>query len=222
MEGLWMCDVNLDRREVCVYLDVFLAGRKTYQYNQGDRKSLMGIGGNLCPVRALIRRMEACNWDPKSKEKLPPSRTRADLTALMKIIASENDINPDRIGPHSLRSGWANAMFVAGYDTDVIQRWGRWKSASFATYLWNDDMVLSGAGRGMMLATGLLPQLKRQSGDDRNRKIQKNDDIEQGAKAIEKGQANACSEFLKSCRNYAATTREYIANGMVLWNWGRF
>ena len=67
-------------------------------------------------------------------------------------------------------------MFVAGYDTDVIKRWGRWKSASFTTYLWIDDMVVAGVGRGMMFATGLLPQLKRQSGDDRNRKVQSNDD----------------------------------------------
>ena len=65
-------------------------------------------------------------------------------------------------------------MFVAGYDTDVIERWGRWKSSSFATYLWNDDMDLAGVGRGMMMATGLLNQLKRQSEDDRNREVRPN------------------------------------------------
>ena len=71
-------------------------------------------------------------------------------------------------------------MFVDGYDTDVIKRWGRWKSARFTTYLWNDDMVLAGLGRGMMLPACILPQLKRQSGDDRNRKIQRNGDREGG------------------------------------------
>ena len=92
----------------------------------------------------------------------------------MKTMASGNGINPARIGPHSLRSGWANAMFVAGYDTDAIKRWGRWKSASFTTYLWNDDMVLAGVGKGMMMETGLLNQLKRQSGDDHNRDVRSN------------------------------------------------
>ena len=87
----------------------------------------------------------------------------------MKIIASENEINPTRTGPQCIRIGWANAMFVAGCDTDVIKRWGRWEPARFATYLRNGDRVLAGVGRGMMLAAGLLPQLQRQSGDDRNK-----------------------------------------------------
>ena len=65
-------------------------------------------------------------------------------------------------------------MFVAGYDTDLIKRWGRWKSESFTIYLWGDDMYLAGVGRGAMLATWLLPQLKRQSGDDRNREVRGN------------------------------------------------
>ena len=108
-------------------------------------------------------------WSAQSQEKLFPERIRTEVTALMKIIASGNGINPSRVGPRSLRSGGANAMFVAGYDIDVIKRWGRWKSSRFATYLWNDDKVLAGVGRGMMLATGLLPQLQRQSIDDRNK-----------------------------------------------------
>ena len=37
MENLRMRDVSLGRKEGCVYLDVFLTGGKTDQYNQGDR-----------------------------------------------------------------------------------------------------------------------------------------------------------------------------------------
>ena len=35
MENLRMCDVTLDRQEGCMYLDAFLVGSKTDQYNQG-------------------------------------------------------------------------------------------------------------------------------------------------------------------------------------------
>ena len=68
MEGLRMCDVNLDRQDGIVHLNVFLTGSKTDQYNQGDSKRLMEIGGNLRPIRALIRWARVCNWDPNSKE----------------------------------------------------------------------------------------------------------------------------------------------------------
>ena len=72
MENLRMCDVSLGRKDGCTFLDVFLVGSKTDQYNQGDRKRLMEIGGNLCPVNALVRWLEVCGRNPKSREKLLP------------------------------------------------------------------------------------------------------------------------------------------------------
>ena len=54
-------------------------------------------------------------------------------------------------------------MFVAGYDAEIIKRWGRWRSDNFTVYLWNDERVLSSVGKGMLRAAGLLPQLQRQS-----------------------------------------------------------
>lgn len=118
-----MRDVTLDRKEGRMYMDAFLIGRKTDQYNQGGGKRLMEVCGNLCPVKALIQWMEVCDWDPNSKENLFPYAIRRDITDLMEIVASGNEINPNMIGPHSLRSG-GGAMFVVRYDTDVIKKMG--------------------------------------------------------------------------------------------------
>ena len=49
----------------------------------------------------------------------------------MKTAASANHVDPTRIGTHSLRSGGANAMFVAGYDTEIIKRWGEMEIRHF-------------------------------------------------------------------------------------------
>ena len=105
-------------------------------------------------------------WDPTSTKKLFGGNLRDRLGALVKTAASANRIDPSRIGTHSLRSGWANAMFVAGYDIEIIKRWGRWKSDTFTFYLWNGDRALSSVGKGMLRSEGLMEQLQRQS--DRN------------------------------------------------------
>jgi hypothetical protein len=41
----------------------------------------------------------------------------------------------DRINTHSLRSGGANALSLAGYSNMQIQKMGRWKGATFKEYI---------------------------------------------------------------------------------------
>jgi hypothetical protein len=41
----------------------------------------------------------------------------------------------DRIGSHSLRSGGAMHLNVAGYDHDVIHKLGRWSSNPYLVYI---------------------------------------------------------------------------------------
>jgi hypothetical protein len=41
----------------------------------------------------------------------------------------------DRIDTHSLRSGGANALSLAGYSDTQIQKMGRWKGATFKEYI---------------------------------------------------------------------------------------
>lgn len=100
------------------------------------------------------------NRDSNPKEKLLQMDMRAERTSPIEIAAAENRRIPKRTGPHSIRSGGANAMFVAGYDTVAIKRWG-WESDRCAAYLRKDDRVLTSVGRVVILDTALLPQLKR-------------------------------------------------------------
>jgi integrase len=41
----------------------------------------------------------------------------------------------DRIGSHSLRSGGAMHLKLAGYDNDIIQKLGRWSSNTYLVYI---------------------------------------------------------------------------------------
>ena len=41
----------------------------------------------------------------------------------------------DRIDTHSLRSGGANALSLAGFQDREIQKMGRWRSATFKEYI---------------------------------------------------------------------------------------
>jgi site-specific recombinase XerD len=43
-------------------------------------------------------------------------------------------LDPNRMGPHSLRSGGATAMLSAGVDQQLIKLFGRWASDSVDRY----------------------------------------------------------------------------------------
>jgi len=56
----------------------------------------------------------------------------------------------DRIDTHSLRSGGANALSLAGYSDTQIQKMGRWKGATFKVYIREELHVFSeGMSRDM-------------------------------------------------------------------------
>ena len=44
----------------------------------------------------------------------------------------------ERINTHSLRSGGANALALAGYSDMQIQKMGRWRGATFKEYVQNE------------------------------------------------------------------------------------
>ena len=166
LENLRMRDIRISTENNQSFLTLFLEGSKTDRYNQGDFKRLGQVGGLLCPLDALVRYVSVIEWDPTSTRKLFGNGLRGRLGGMMKTAASANHVDPSRIGTHSLRSGGANAMFVAGYDAEIIKRWGRWKSDTLSFYLWNDDRVLTTVGKGMLRSEGLLSQLQRQSDRD--------------------------------------------------------
>lgn len=43
--------------------------------------------------------------------------------------------DPSRVGSHSLRSGGAIALKLAGYDSDTIKKLGRWSSNTYLVYI---------------------------------------------------------------------------------------
>ncbi len=50
-----------------------------------------------------------------------------------------------RVDTHSLRSGGANALVLAGYTDTQIQKMGRWRSATFKEYV-REDLACYSAG----------------------------------------------------------------------------
>ena len=80
--------------------------------------------------------------------------TDADIREALKFAAkqlnyAERGIPIDRIDTHSLRSGGANALSLAGYSDRAIMKMGRWKSKTFLEYI---SSQLSEFSQGMSVS----------------------------------------------------------------------
>ena len=106
-----------------------------------------------CPVRALGRRychLMAHGASPKTiLSAYYHNGKRCDVTSehiskALKEAATALEypilkgIPIDRINTHSLRSGGANALALAGYSDTQIQKMGRWRGATFKEYVRNE------------------------------------------------------------------------------------
>ena len=104
----------------------------------------------LCPVRALGQRFLHIRQHGGTAKTFLSSywsnKTRADVTAehisrALKSAATElqyptnKGIPISRINTHSLRSGGANALSLAGYSDTQIQKMGCWRGATFKEYI---------------------------------------------------------------------------------------
>ena len=100
----------------------------------------------LCPVKALGRGFLHIRRHGGLAKSLLSSYwtngTRADVkaedlsqalkTAAMELLyPTTRGIPTARINMHSLRSGGANALALAGYSDTQIQKMGRWRGATF-------------------------------------------------------------------------------------------
>jgi hypothetical protein len=116
-----------------------------YQEENGDDVN--------CPVRALGRRychLMAHGASPKTiLSAYYHNGKRCDVTSehiskALKEAATALEypilkgIPIDRINTHSLRSGGANALALAGYSDTQIQKMGRWLGATFKEYVRNE------------------------------------------------------------------------------------
>ena len=111
-----------------------------------------------CPVRALGRRVRSIRkGNGHGKTYLSAyfaEGRRFDVTAdniscALKGAAralgypTNKGIPIDRINTHSLRSGGANALALAGYTDTQIQKMGRWRGATFKEYIREELAVYS-------------------------------------------------------------------------------
>jgi hypothetical protein len=120
-----------------------------------------------CPVRALGRRyIHLRKHGSGAKTFLSTfwmDGVRLDVTAenisrALKSAAAElqyptsKGIPIERINTHSLRSGGANALALAGYSDMQIQKMGRWRGATFKEYI-REELAC--------YATGMSKDMKR-------------------------------------------------------------
>jgi hypothetical protein len=97
----------------------------------------------------------AAYYDDKGKCK---DITNKDVSKALKVATMALDyptakgIPIDRIDTHSLWSGGANALLLAGYSDTLIQKMGRWQGATFKEYICKELACFS---------AGMLASMKR-------------------------------------------------------------
>ena len=104
----------------------------------------------FCPVRALGRRWTHISTHRGSRTTVLSSywmnniqrEVNAEhISRALKVAAtmlqypSKKGIPIQRVNTHSLRSGGANALSLAGYSDTQIQKMGRWRGATFKEYI---------------------------------------------------------------------------------------
>jgi hypothetical protein len=128
----------------------------------------------FCPTKALARRFCHIRKYCKGDMTVPLCTcytaggtrmevTDKDIRAALKSAAtmlnypSERGIPIERIDTHSLRSGGANALALAGYSEHQIQKMGRWKGKTFKEYIRDELHCFSeGMSRAMKKVLGYV------------------------------------------------------------------
>ncbi|KAG2934200.1 hypothetical protein PC110_g14296 [Phytophthora cactorum] len=126
-------------------ITIVFRGSKTDQAGVGTKRTLHRSGSPwLCPVLASWELMRISR-SYGTNEALCATGTGKVLAAnrlseVIKNAAVALGSEPSRFGTHSMRSGGATAMFVAGVDRLMIKS-GRWTSDAYERYTRMNDMV---------------------------------------------------------------------------------
>ena len=128
-------------------IELFIKGSKTDQRHQGCRRMQHSSGDDVfCPVKVMQEwfRLTHGSAIPASAPlfSIPKGRTgsewfvltRDNVTLLMKGMAAEYNLRPEKIGTHSIRISGATALLLAGIPPATVQIIGRWVSNSFIGY----------------------------------------------------------------------------------------
>ena len=154
-----MSDIQLGKDEVGDGLvTIRIRHRKTDRFNEGDFKTLKSTDCSICHLKAVATIITSTQRPGDSEERSFGQWARTRLCALLRIAGPIVGVQASRLGNRSLRSGGATATWQAGYEVGVIERWGRWRSASSQGYLWGDYRILSTIGRNMMAMRGNVYQ----------------------------------------------------------------
>ena len=113
-----------------------------------------------CPVRALARRylhirehtndlrtLLSAFFDANTRFDVTDNDIRTSLKRAAEVLnyPRNKGIPIQRVDTHSLRSGGANALSLAGYSDREIQKMGRWRSATFMEYI-REELACFSAG----------------------------------------------------------------------------
>ena len=114
------------------------------------------VGGPICPVAALARRIDYLRGHPPatplSSMSTQARRSKAisdrDITVAVRWGATSDCLlsrgyTLDRVSSHSLRAGGAMAMKLSGATDSTIMRIGRWTSLTYLTYIHSQIGALS-------------------------------------------------------------------------------
>ena len=160
--GFWKDNKQLPKASP---LDVLLTADSATLQISNQKNGRMGesihqwaIDSELCPVKALARRIHhilkyggssdslICDYfDDNGDVYTVTSQHIIKLvrTACKQLMLHKQGIDPDLIGAHSLRAGGAMALALAGFESTVIMKMGRWTSLTFQMYIHNQIAHLS-------------------------------------------------------------------------------
>jgi len=121
-----------------------IKGSKTDQYNVGTVRNQYATEAPLCVVNALAAMQSHLPQRFNgSEERLPLFRwlsgepvKREEVQHYLVLAGLAAGLRREEIGSHSLRIGGATAMYHVTDDLAKVQRYGRWASDSFHSYLW--------------------------------------------------------------------------------------
>ena len=146
-------------------VSIFISGSKTDWLNQGATRSHSKVApgppnSQLCVVKALLDLYECFPAKFRKMRGSPFATWRngtaipaAYVTATLRAAAFKQGYKSDAYSLHSLRAGGATALYRATRDIELVARFGRWRTASISSYLWESDQTMSGL-RSLMLQGG--------------------------------------------------------------------
>ena len=136
----------------------------------GDRCPIRALGRRVCHIRRHTRNSNTflCSyWDDIGHANVSDNNIKFAVKFAARMLGyPERGLPLDRIDTHSLRSGRACALKMAGFSDSAIQKMGRWKPNSTA-WMGYIQQQLSSFTEGMSAAMRSVPMFTNMEGNAR-------------------------------------------------------